>query len=84
MTAERLHASGGAGYRNMMLVPLTAVTVMNVVARQLISILSPTIMEDLQLSDTQLGLLKGNEFALLYTLLGRRGLGVLTDEPSHR
>lgn len=70
MNAAASRRREGTGYRNLVLVLLTAVTVMNFVDRQLIGILSPAIKADLQLSDTQLGLLKGIVFALFYRLLG--------------
>lgn len=56
--------------RNIALFLLTCVTVMNYLDRQLIGILSPAIKDDLQLSDAELGFLKGIVFALLYTVLG--------------
>jgi MFS family permease len=49
---------------------LTIVYMFNFVDRQIIAIVSPAIKEDLGLSDSMLGLLKGLAFAVLYTLLG--------------
>ena len=49
---------------------LTLVYTFNFVDRQIIAILSPAIKEELGLSDTLLGLLKGPAFAVLYTTLG--------------
>jgi len=49
---------------------LTLVYTFNFVDRQIIAIVSPAIKEDLGLSDSMLGLLKGLAFAVLYTLLG--------------
>lgn len=49
---------------------LTLVYTFNFIDRQIIAILSPAIKEDLGLSDSTLGLLKGLAFALLYTTLG--------------
>ena len=49
---------------------LTVVYTFNFIDRQIIAILSPAIKEDLGLSDSMLGLLKGLAFAVLYTTLG--------------
>lgn len=49
---------------------LTIVYTFNFVDRQIIAILSPAIKEDLGLSDSMLGLLKGLAFVVLYTTLG--------------
>ena len=57
-------------YANYALWLLTAVYVVNFVDRQILSILMPSIQKDLQLSDTQLGILGGLAFALFYATLG--------------
>ena len=49
---------------------LTTIYGVNFIDRQLIGILSQPIKTELGLSDTQLGLLGGLAFALLYTILG--------------
>lgn len=49
---------------------LTLVYTFNFVDRQIIAIVSPAIKEELGLSDSTLGLLKGLAFAVLYTTLG--------------
>ena len=49
---------------------LTVVYVVNFVDRQILSILLPSIQRDLQLSDTQLGILGGVAFAIFYATLG--------------
>lgn len=49
---------------------LTIVYMFNFVDRQIIAIVSPAIKEELGLSDSMLGLLKGLAFAVLYTALG--------------
>ncbi len=49
---------------------LTLVYTFNFVDRQIIAIVSPAIKEELGLSDSMLGLLKGLAFAVLYTTLG--------------
>ena len=57
-------------YRNFVLMMLTLVYVFNFVDRQLIVILQESIKKDLNLSDTQLGLLSGFTFAIFYVTLG--------------
>lgn len=57
-------------YSYFVLGVLTLVYTFNFVDRQLIAILSPAIKEDLGLSDSVLGLMKGLAFAVLYTTLG--------------
>ncbi len=57
-------------YLNYVLVMLTLVYVFNFVDRQLLVILQESIKKELQLSDTQLGLLSGFTFAIFYVTLG--------------
>jgi len=57
-------------YRNYVLVMLTLVYVFNFIDRQLLVILQEAIKKELELSDTQLGLLSGFTFALFYVTLG--------------
>jgi len=59
-----------SSYQKYILALLLLVYVFNYIDRQIIAILSPAIKEDLGLSDTQLGLLKGFAFALVYGLFG--------------
>ena len=59
-----------AGYRRVVVLLLTAAYTFNSMDRSIISILAPSIKADLQLTDTQLGLLGGTAFALLYGLGG--------------
>jgi predicted MFS family arabinose efflux permease len=59
-----------AGYRRVVVLMLTAAYTFNSMDRSIISILAPSIKTDLQLNDTQLGLLGGTAFALLYGLGG--------------
>ncbi|MEM8771036.1 MAG: MFS transporter [Pseudomonadota bacterium] len=65
---EETHST--SGYSWFVLLILTIVYTFNFVDRQIIAILSPAIKEDLGLSDSMLGLLKGLAFAVLYTTLG--------------
>jgi len=57
-------------YKWFILTMLTVVYVFNFADRQILVILQESIKKDLKLSDTQLGLLTGLGFALLYTTLG--------------
>lgn len=57
----------GRRYRVTALVMLLLVYTFNFVDRQILGILAPTIKTDLALTDTQLGLLGGLAFALLYS-----------------
>lgn len=59
----------GRRYRVTALVMLLLVYTFNFVDRQILGILAPTIKTDLALTDTQLGLLGGLAFALLYSTL---------------
>ncbi|MVM39357.1 MFS transporter [Spirosoma sp. HMF3257] len=57
-------------YRNYVLAMLTLVYVFNFVDRQLLVILQESIKKELNLSDTQLGMLSGFTFAIFYVTLG--------------
>ena len=56
-------------YANYVLGVLFVVMMLNFLDRQVISILAEPIKQDLELSDTQLGLMTGLSFALFYTTL---------------
>lgn len=58
------------GYRSMVLGLLLGAYTVNFIDRTILSILGPAIRADLGLTSTQIGLLGGLYFALLYTLLG--------------
>jgi MFS family permease len=68
------HSSLGAdfspGYKRYALGALTAVYMLNLVDRGLIGVLLQPIKVDLQLTDSQLGVLTGVAFGFLYTVLG--------------
>lgn len=77
MTIEAAPAKSGAPtetktdpYAWYVVAVLTLVYTFNFVDRQIIGIVSPAIKEELGLSDSMLGLLKGLAFAVLYTTLG--------------
>lgn len=57
-------------YRTIVLLLLTLIYAFNFIDRQIIGILSPFIQADLNLSNTQMGLLKGFLFAIFYTAIG--------------
>jgi MFS family permease len=63
-------AAAADNYKWYVLAVLTIVYTFNFLDRQIIAIVSPAIKEDLGLSDSMLGLLKGLAFAVLYTTLG--------------
>ena len=63
-------AKSSSRYSYFVLGVLTIVYTFNFIDRQIIAILSPAIKEDLGLSDSMLGLLKGLAFAVLYTVMG--------------
>ena len=56
-------------YRYIVLYLLTITYILNFVDRQIIGIISPALKVDLQLTDWELGLLKGFAFAVLYSTL---------------
>lgn len=59
-----------SSYRSFVLLTLTGVYTFGFIDRQILVILQESIKQDLQLSDTQLGLLTGLAFALFYVTLG--------------
>lgn len=65
-------AASGTGAQSVRLTLwiLLTVYVFNFIDRQIVNILAEPIARDLQLSDTQIGLMTGLAFALFYTVLG--------------
>ncbi|WDI30935.1 MFS transporter [Hyphococcus flavus] len=63
-------ASTSRAYRLYVLIILTAVYTFNFLDRQIMGIVAPAVQEDLGLNDSQLGILSGFAFAVLYTTLG--------------
>ena len=59
----------GNNHRTMVLILLTVVYSFNFIDRQIVGILAPFIQQDLNLTNTQLGLLTGFYFALFYTFV---------------
>jgi MFS family permease len=66
---ERLPAFSH-GYRNAVLSLLVLVYTLNFIDRTIIATIGQAIKVDLKITDTQLGLLGGFSFAVLYTVLG--------------
>ncbi len=62
-------ASVSKGKRTMVLLLLTLVYAFNFIDRQIIGILSPFIQAELELTNSQMGILKGILFALFYTVI---------------
>ncbi|PCH61220.1 MAG: MFS transporter [SAR86 cluster bacterium] len=69
-TTDTTKAYANPYYRYLVLGILTSVYVSSFIDRQVISILAEPIIEDLQLSDTQFGILSGFAFALIYATMG--------------
>jgi len=68
--SENTVAGASKGYANYVLAILFLVYVFNFVDRQIVSIFIGPIRAEFGLSDTQVGLLVGFAFALLYTFAG--------------
>ncbi|TAK53035.1 MAG: MFS transporter [Gammaproteobacteria bacterium] len=68
MTADT--AIGTAGYRAFVLVMLIVVYTFNFIDRQIIGILAIPIQQELGVSDTMIGLMRGVSFAIFYSTLG--------------
>jgi MFS family permease len=71
------------GYAWYVVVLLTIAYVFSFLDRQILSLLVEPVRADLQISDTQMGLLQGLAFGIFYTLLGIP-LGRLADRRSRR
>ncbi|RRJ83995.1 spinster family MFS transporter [Aestuariirhabdus litorea] len=59
-----------SGYRRYVLILLTFVYALNFIDRQILVILQESIKQDMDLSDSQLGLLTGFAFAIFYVSVG--------------
>ncbi|MGH6910993.1 MAG: spinster family MFS transporter, partial [Phenylobacterium sp.] len=71
MTAASVPAAPATkGYRYLVVIVLAVVYTFNFMDRQIMSILQEPIRKELNLSDTQLGMLTGLAFALFYTTFG--------------
>jgi MFS family permease len=58
------------GYRGWLLFVLLLANAMNLADRQTMAVLGQAIKSELQLSDTQLGIIQGIGFAIFYTAMG--------------
>lgn len=70
VTASSFAGHGTRAYRAWVLFALVLVYTFNFIDRVLVSIVQEPIRAEFNLTDTQLGLLGGPTFAILYTLLG--------------
>lgn len=70
MQPEDVKAEESPGYRYLVVALLSLVYTMSFLDRQILSILAEPIKIEMQLSDTQLGLLSGAMFAIFYGLFG--------------
>ena len=70
MTEAKAVAGKLDGATRLMLWTLLIVYIFNFLDRQIVNILAEPIRKDLDLSDTQVGLMTGLAFALFYTVLG--------------
>jgi MFS family permease len=73
----------GRTHRWYLVAVLTAANVCGLVDRQILSLLVEPLRQDLQINDTQVSLLMGASFALLYSVLGIP-VGRLVDHRSRR
>ena len=67
---NRMNAAPTRAYRYYVLGMLVVVYTMNFLDRQILAILAGPIKQELQLTDSQLGLMGGLAFAMLYSTLG--------------
>ena len=70
MKQDKAKAKVSSKYRTFALLLLTLVYGFNFIDRQIVGILTPWIQADLNLTNTQLGLLVGLAFAAFYTIMG--------------
>lgn len=68
--AASVDATRPISHASLVLAVLTAAYAVNFLDRQVVNILAESIKHDLQISDTQLGLLTGTAFGLFYSTLG--------------
>lgn len=80
---ENMPRGGVFAHRNYVLAIVTLVYVVNYMDRQILNILLPQIKAEFHLSDTQLGMLAGPVFAVVYSVLGLP-MALLADRVSRR
>lgn len=83
MSKALQHALMARGYRIWLVVVLLLLSTLNFADRAILSVLAQPIKEDLKLTDTELGMLQGLGFAILYSLLGLP-LGWLAERVSRK
>ncbi len=71
------------GHRNYVLAMVTLIYVVNYMNRQILNILLPQIKAEFHLTDTELGMLAGPVFAVVYSVLGLP-LALIADRVSRR
>src|SRR4051812_42219158 len=64
------YSGGWNGRSRYVVVILTVIYALNFVDRQILALMLPQIKRELQLSDSQLGLISGIAFVLFYSILG--------------
>ena len=69
-TTAATPASEGAGYRSFVLAMLILVYTLNFIDRQIIGVLAIPIQQELGVSDTMIGVMRGLSFAIFYSTLG--------------
>jgi predicted MFS family arabinose efflux permease len=70
MTSSETTAAGGRIYVGVLIGLLLLVNILNFIDRQIPFILAESIKRDLRLSDTQVGILGGVAFSVVYSILG--------------
>src|SRR6185369_4096858 len=78
-----VHALLTRGYRSWLVTVLLLLSTLNFADRAILSVLAQPIKEDLKLTDTELGMLQGLGFAILYSVLGLP-LGWLSERVSRK
>jgi len=69
-TSSTQHRLLSSAYKRWLVFVLLVVTAVHFADRAILSVLAQPIKEDLQLTDTDLGMLQGLGFAILYSVLG--------------
>src|SRR5690606_30439444 len=69
-TGHREHPLLSRGYTRWLIFVLLMVSLINFADRAILSVLAQAIKEDLHLTDTDLGVIQGLGFAILYSVLG--------------
>jgi MFS family permease len=81
--ASGTHPLLSGRYKTWLVVVLLIVSILSFADRAVLSVLAQAIKEDLKLTDTDLGMLQGLGFAILYSVLGLP-LGLLAERVSRK